>query len=168
MERTDCILGFQLDNAIVINGFLYRVQHIHITRDYVVIKRKLEALRNILLIKGNIHIKQFKANIFTSLHACSAKKNKEKYIFHTFNIQKTTTLLKIAAKKSVDSIGASPLQNDKKPTILSSNITGFFDFAQNDETQSFVFDASGVRCCVSVMPMSKLIVATLNLQPTRL
>ena len=33
---------------------------------------------------------------------------------------------------------------------------------------SIVFDASGVRCCVSVMPMSKLIVATLNLQPTRL
>ena len=32
---------------------------------------------------------------------------------------------------------------------------------------SIVFDASGVRCCVSVMPMSKLIVATLNLQPTR-
>ena len=33
---------------------------------------------------------------------------------------------------------------------------------------SFVFDAFGVRCCVSVMPMSKLVVATLNLQPTRL
>ena len=81
MERTDCILGFQLDNAIVINGFLYRVQHIHIARDYVIVKRKLEALRNILLIKGNIHIKQFKPNVFTSLHAGNAKE-KNKKIFH--------------------------------------------------------------------------------------
>jgi len=56
MERTNCIVGFQLDNAIIINRFLYREQHIHIASDYVIIKRKLESFWNILLIKSNIHI----------------------------------------------------------------------------------------------------------------